>query len=47
MAGIRFATSRSAISGGESNEPGSELRARIHTLNATVATSTAATPKVA
>jgi len=44
---MRFATSRSALRGGESSDPGTELRVKAKTLNATVTTKTAATPQVA
>lgn len=44
---MRFATNRSAIKGGESSDPGTELRVKAQTLNASVTTNTAATPQVA
>ena len=47
MAGIRFATSRIAISGGERSDPGCAPLVRTQVLKATVAMRTAATPRVA
>ena len=47
IAGIRFATSRTAMTGGESNVPGWAPRLSSQTLNATVASSTIPTPHVA
>ena len=47
IAGIKLATSSSAISGGESNVPGAASRTSTVALNATIATSKAPQPQVA